>query len=74
VANPRGKSASACELGRLLETLATWAGGDIRVVPAHGKVTDGKDLKAFRDMILTVRSRVQPMGSGARGECRRTSL
>lgn len=46
-------------LDGLLKTLGAWAGSTMRVVPARGKVASGADVKAFRDMIVTVRDRVQ---------------
>jgi hypothetical protein len=46
-------------LDGLLKTLDPWTDSAIKVVPARGKVTDGGTLKAFRDMIVTVRDRVQ---------------
>jgi hypothetical protein len=52
--NPQGGT-----LDGLLTTLAPWTNPNFKIVPAHGKVTDGATLKAFRDMIVTVRSRVQ---------------
>jgi len=44
----------------LLDEL-TWTNNEQRIVPARGKVTNGTTLKAFRDMIVTVRDRVQRM-------------
>jgi len=38
-----------------------WTNEAMHIVPARGKVTTGADVKAFRDMILTVRDRVQKM-------------
>lgn len=46
-------------LDGLLKTLGAWAGSTMRVVPGRGKVASGADVKAFRDMIVTVRERVQ---------------
>jgi cyclase len=37
-------------------------------VPARGKVTNGTSLKAFREMIVTVRDRVQSMMNEGRTE------
>jgi cyclase len=48
-------------LNGLLETLKAWSGTPLHVVPARGKVATGADLKAFQDMILTVKARVQKM-------------
>jgi cyclase len=47
------------KLTGLLKTLDPWAGSSLRIVPARGKMTDGAEVKAFRDMIVTVRERVQ---------------
>jgi len=48
-------------LDGFLTTLEAWAYEGIHVVPARGDVVDGKDVKAFRDMITTVRQRVESM-------------
>jgi hypothetical protein len=59
------------EQGGTLEGLLnqlTWTGSQQRIVPARGKVTDGTNLKAFRDMIVTVRDRVQRMINEGRTE------
>lgn len=39
----------------------SWTDPSIRVVPARGRVTDGSSVKAFVDMITTVRDRLQHM-------------
>lgn len=46
-------------LAGLLASLDSWTDPAFRIVPARGKVTDGSAVKAFRDMIVTVRTRVQ---------------
>jgi cyclase len=51
----------------LLDQL-TWTDSRQRIVPARGKVTDGTNLKAFRDMIIAVRDRVQRMIDEGRTE------
>jgi hypothetical protein len=38
----------------------------LRIVPARGKVVSGTELKAYRDMIVAVRDRVQRMVSDGR--------
>ncbi|MBO0911332.1 MAG: hypothetical protein J2P13_06025 [Acidobacteria bacterium] len=48
-------------LDGLLNTLGSWAGGNMRVVPARGNVSDGDEVKAYYHMITTVRDRVQAM-------------
>ena len=45
-----------------------WTDSRQRIVPARGKVTSGPDLKAFREMIVAVRDRVQRMISEGRSE------
>ena len=51
----------------LLDQL-TWTDSKQRIVPARGKVTNGTSLKAFREMIVTVRDRVQSMINEGRTE------
>lgn len=45
-----------------------WTDSKQRVVPARGKVTSGLDVKAFREMIVAVRDRVQRMIADGRTE------
>jgi cyclase len=52
----------------LLKTLDPWTDKTFHVVPARGKVTTGATVKAFRDMIVTVRDRVQRMIEAGRTE------
>jgi hypothetical protein len=49
------------KLDGLLKTLDAWTGNKIRVVPARGNVTNGAEVKAFHDMIVSVRDRVQKL-------------
>ncbi len=56
------------KLSGLVTALGRWTGGDMRIVPARGKVTNGADVKAFHDMIVTVRDRVQHMIEAHRTE------
>ncbi len=49
------------KLDGLLNALSSWTGSAFRIVPARGSVTNGTDVKAFHDMIVTVRDRVQHM-------------
>ena len=51
-----------------LKTLAPWTNGPYKIVPARGKVTDAAHVKAFRDMILTVRKRVARLIAENRSE------
>ena len=44
-------------LGRLIGI----AGPDTKIVPGHGVVSNRMDVIGFRDMILDVKSRVEPM-------------
>jgi len=46
----------------------TWTSSSIHIVPARGKVTTGLDMEAFREMIRTVRDRVQSMINEGRTE------
>lgn len=48
-----------CKLDGFLKTLGSWTGPRMRVVPARGSAVTGADVKAFHDMIATVRDRVQ---------------
>lgn len=44
-----------------LNTLKPWSDGMARVVPARGPVVTAQDLKAFINMLTTVRDRIQKM-------------
>ena len=55
-------------LGGLVQALDPWTDSAFQVVPARGKVTNGAALKAFRDMMVTVRDRVQRMVSAGSSE------
>jgi len=48
-------------LDGLIKTLDGWTDSSFHVVPARGKVANGSTVKAFRDMIVTVRDRIQHM-------------
>jgi cyclase len=52
----------------LVKALDSWTDSAFQIVPARGKVTNGAALKAFHDMIVTVRDRVQRMISSGSGE------
>ncbi len=56
------------KLDGLVKTLEEWTGNAFRVVPARGKVMSGGDVKAFRDMIVTVRDQVKSMIAAGRTE------
>jgi len=55
-------------LDGLLGTIESWTDSAFQVVPARGKVTNGASLKAFRDMIVTVRDRIKGMIDAGRSE------
>jgi cyclase len=55
---PKIDAAQGGTLSGLLEALV-WTDVKQRIVPARGKVVDGTALKAYRDMIVTVRDRIQ---------------
>lgn len=43
----------------LIKILSSWTDSSLRVVPARGDVTDGATVKAFLEMVTTVRDRVR---------------
>lgn len=57
---PEIDPAQGGKLDGLVKALA-WTGNSFHIVPARGKVTTGLDVKDFRDMIVTVRDRIQHM-------------
>jgi hypothetical protein len=64
---PEIDPAQGGKLDGLVKALS-WTGSSIHIVPARGKVTTGVDVKAFREMIVTVRDRVQHMIEASRTE------
>jgi hypothetical protein len=56
---PKIDNSQGGTLDGLLKTLDSWTDSAFKVVPARGKVTNGSTVKAFRDMLVTVRNRVQ---------------
>lgn len=56
------------KLDGLLKTLRSWTGSAFRIVPARGPVTNGAQVKAFLDMIVAVRDRIQKMIAGGMTE------
>jgi cyclase len=52
----------------LVNTLDGWTDSAFRIVPARGAVTNGAVVKAFRDMIVTVRDRVKTLIAAGRDE------
>jgi len=52
----------------LVNTLDGWTDSAFRIVPARGEVTNGAAVKGFRDMIVTVRNRVQSLVAAGRDE------
>lgn len=55
-------------LDGLIKTLEGWTDSSFRVVPARGKVTNGASVKAFLDMIVTVRDRIRSRIKAGRSE------
>lgn len=55
-------------LNGLLQTVNAWAGSPLHIVPARGKVANGADLKDFRDMVVSVRTRVQSLVDSGKTE------
>lgn len=47
------------KLDGLLRTLNAWTAPTFRIVPTRGIIATGADVKAFHDMIVTVRDRAQ---------------
>ena len=56
------------KLDGLVNALNPWTANTVRIVPARGAMTNGADVKAFRDMIVTIRDRVQRMIDAGRTE------
>ena len=52
----------------LVNILDGWTDSAFRIVPARGEVTNGAGIKAFRDMIVTVRDRMKPLIAAGRDE------
>jgi hypothetical protein len=65
---PKIDVAQGGKLEGLVKTLDEWTGDRFRVVPARGAVANGNDVKAFHDMILAVRERVNGMITAGRTE------
>ncbi len=65
---PEIDAAQGGTLAGLLNTLESWTDSSFRIVPARGEVTNGASVKAFRDMIVAVRDRVQKMINEGRTE------
>ncbi len=55
-------------LDGFVRTLSPWTDNKRRIVPARGNIGTGEDVKAFRDMIVSVRDRVQAMIADHRTE------
>lgn len=55
-------------LDGILSTLEPWTMGNMRFLPARGALVTTADVKAFRDMITTVRDRVQAMAKAGKSE------
>lgn len=54
-------------LAGLLDQLG-WTSPKFRIVPARGAVTNGASVKAFADMIITVRDRIKQMISAGKSQ------
>lgn len=65
---PAIDTAQGGTLDGLLKTLNGWTDSKFRVVPVRGKVTTGANVKAFADMIVTVRDRVLQMINTGKSE------
>jgi hypothetical protein len=65
---PAIDSSQGGTLAGLLDTIEGWTDPSFHIVPARGAVTNGPALKEFRDMIVTVRDRVQHLLSQGRTE------
>jgi hypothetical protein len=56
------------KLDGLLKTLGAWTNEKMMIAPARGKVTNGAEVKVFRDMIVAVRDRVKGMMDAGKTE------
>lgn len=65
---PEIDPAQGGRLDGFIKTLSEWTGENIHAVPARGNVMNGTDVKAFRDMIVTVRDRVKRMLDAGQSE------
>jgi cyclase len=65
---PSVDAAHGGNLDGLIRTLSAWTDSSRTVLPARGKLMHGTDVKQFRDMIVTVRSRVQQLVNAGRSE------
>jgi hypothetical protein len=62
---PEIDSEQGGKLDGLMQTLKPWTNNAVHIVPAGGKITNGAEVKAFLNMIGTVRDRIQLMiGNG----------
>jgi hypothetical protein len=56
------------KLAGILRTLGSWTDSKMNIVPARGKVTTGATVAEFREMIIKVRDRIQPLLEAGRTE------
>jgi hypothetical protein len=56
------------KLDGITKMLSHWTNNHVHIVPAHGKVLTGADVKAYCDMIAAVRDRVQYLIDGGKTE------
>lgn len=67
---PEIDPAQGGQLDGFVKTLSEWTGEDLHVVPVRGDVMNGTDVRAFRDMIVSVRDRVKRMLEASQSESR----
>ena len=58
---PEVDLAQGGKLDGIVKMLKNWTNDRVQIVPAHGKVMKGADVKAYSEMIITVRDRVQQL-------------
>lgn len=56
------------KLDGIVKMLKGWTGEKMQIVPARGKVMKGADVRAFCEMVTTVRGRIQQMIDGGKTE------
>lgn len=65
---PMIDSAQGGKLDGLIRMLSAWTNASMKVVPVRGDVKSGADVAKFRDMIVTVRDRIQQMVAAGKTE------
>ncbi len=56
------------KLDGIIKLANSWSGGRFKIVPAHGKVMTGAEVKAYHDMLVSVRDRVQHLSEAGKTE------